>query len=328
MKTFHYPLTNDTQVAQIIRFKARLIWEIRKYLHYRDALEIPMPVLQRTREGAPIDQWSAIHPHTGQRWYLRHCMEDHLRRVSIAHNRVFEIGKAIRADIADPMNAHEFVVLELVFRGLSYEEGVDLIKELLTGPIAAAANAEYGRGEMFQRVIVRKWDEIFHEATGLIVDTPNFIASCESWLKSRGIISPQPYTLAWEVLEDIMKYVIEPTCVTPTIITCFPRELMHVCDINPSDGRAMRVSSVLHGVEISDGGLKLPRSTEYRRIYTANAEYRRNVLGLYDNELPEEFFADLDDMNDHAFTTGLGIDRLTALVAGCDISRVLIFPKG
>lgn len=328
MNTSHYPLTSDAQVAQVVRFKARLIWEIRKYLHDLGALEIPMPILQRTREGAPIDQWSAIHPQSGQRWYLRHCMEDHLRRASAAHNRVFEIGKAIRADIEGPMTAHEFVVLELVFRGFGYEQGVDLVKELLTGPVAAVANAEYGMGEMFQRVIVRRWDEILHEATGLIIDAPNFVVSCESWLKSRGIVSTYSYTAAWEVLDDIMRYAIEPACVAPTIITCFPAELMHVCDINPSDGRAMRVSSVLHGVEISDGGVKLPTSTEYRRIYAANAEYRRSILGLQDNELPEEFFADLDVMNDHAFTTGLGIDRLTALIAGCHISRALIFPEG
>ena len=87
-----------------------------------------MPFLQRTREGAPVDQWSTINPVTGELWFLRHCMEDHLRRLTPTFPRVFEIGKAVRAEKRSAFHATEFLVLELVFRHVSYADGLDLIE--------------------------------------------------------------------------------------------------------------------------------------------------------------------------------------------------------
>lgn len=328
MSALHKPTAGDPEMANIVRFKARLIRGMREFLYARDAIEVPMPILQRTREGAPIDQWTAVRPETGDRWFLRHSMEDHLRRVSVAHPRVFEIGKAIRADGGSPMHAHEFVLLELVFRGLAYDDGVALIQDLVAGAVADAADADYGRGDLFRGIQVRRWEDIFEEATGLPVGQDGFIASCKLWLASRGIVPLRPYTTDWEVLEDIMKHVVEPACISPTIITYFPKELQHVCSTSTATGRALRMSAVVNGVEVSDGGLKFERSDEYRRIYQANASYRSEVLGLDGNTLPEEFFADLDAMGDSAFTAGMGVDRITALTAGCHVERALIFPEG
>ena len=125
-----------------------------------------------------------------------------------------------------------------------------------------------------------------------------------------------------------MKHVVEPACVEPTIITHFPKELQHVCQVGGDAGRALRLSTVIDGVEASDGGVKFHRSDEYRRIYESNANYRRDVLKLDGNELPEEFFADLDVLSTAAFTSGVGIDRIVSLVHGCPINRALIFPEG
>lgn len=325
----HRPLAADPDVAAIIGFKAALIWEIRQFLHGLDAWEVPMPVLHRTREGAPLDQWSATEPGTGAVWHLRHCMEDHLRRVSAAHPRVFEIGKAVRADGGGPMHGHEFVVLELVFRRFGYGDGVDLLTTLMRDVIAPVAERAYGRGAMFGQVRVRPWDDVCVEATGLDPADGDFLAGAESWLKDHDLIPDRPYTQGWEVLEDLMRYAIEPACTEATIITNFPRGLQHVCDTSPDlDGRAMRVSAVVNGVEISDGGVKFSDSAAYRRIYAANAAYRRDVLGLDRNDLPEAFFADLDAIGEPAFTSGVGIDRIAALVAGCHIHQAMIFPEG
>lgn len=329
MTSVRKPMTADPELTRLIVFKAKLIWAIRNYLHEHGALEIPMPILHRTREGAPIDQWSAVEPGSDQTWFLRHCMEDHLRRASAAHERVFEIGKAVRADGGrSSMHAHEFVVLELVFRRFSYDAGVSLIKGLLTDAISPVVDSEYGDGDAFRRTEVRTWDDILNESTNIAANGIDFINQCEVWLKAHDVTPDRPYTRDWEVLEDIMKYAIEPACSAPTLITDFPSQLQHVCSINPANGRARRISCVMNGIEISDGGEKFARSDDYRRIYLANAQYRHEALGLDGNALPEDFFADLDAMDEPAFTTGLGIDRLTALVAGCDIRRALVFPEG
>jgi lysyl-tRNA synthetase class 2 len=318
----------SAELSKIVRFKADLIWGIRKFLHEKDAIEVTMPILQRTREGAPMDQWSSNNPYDGERWYLRHCMEDHLRRTAAAHPRVFEIGKAIRAERSDASHAHEFVVLELVFLELNYADGVSLVREMFAGPVADAIAEHYETADRFRQIRVKPWHEVLTEQTGLVVREGDLIGRCKEVLARRGVVPERPYSVDWEVLEDIMKHVVEPACVEPTIITHFPKELQHVCQIGTDTGRALRLSTVVDGVEISDGGVKFHQSNEYRRIYEENARYRRDVLGLDGNALPEEFFADLDALSTAAFTSGVGIDRIVSLVHGCHINRALIFPEG
>ncbi|WP_024804365.1 amino acid--tRNA ligase-related protein [Nocardia sp. BMG51109] len=328
----HFPVATHPDIKKIVEFKANLTWRIRTYLREQGALEVPMPVLQATREGAPVDQWTTTDPHTGKRWYLRHCMEDHLRRVSIAHDRVFEIGKAIRADRRSPSHASEFLVLELVFRRFTYENGIDLIRGLYTEAIGPAADDVYGNGAAFRGIVTQRWRDILEQATGIDSHGDELIADSKRWLTAHSITPERPYVTSWEVLEDIMKHAVEPACTLPTIITHFPAELCHVCTIESGQSgqprHALRASSVVNGVECSDGGIKFRGSTEYRQVYETNAAYRETQLGLDGNHLPEEFFADLDTMTDATFTTGMGIDRIAALVSGNDIQRVLIFPEG
>lgn len=328
----HFPIAAQPDIKKIIEFKADLAWRIRTYLRGLGAIEIPMPVLQETREGAPVDQWTSTDPHTGKRWYLRHCMEDHLRRVSIAHERVFEIGKAIRADRQSPSHAREFLVLELVFRHFSYQNGIDLIRGLYAEAVGPAADHVYGNGAAFSSITTKRWRDILKEATGIDAHGQDLIDESKEWLGSHGLAPDRPYIERWEVLEDIMKYAVEPACTLPTIITHFPKELRHVCntepDLDDEPEHTQRAASIVSGVECSDGGVKFRGSTMYRQVYEMNAAYREAQLGLDGNQLPEAFFADLDTMTDVTFTTGMGIDRLAALVSGNDIHRVLIFPEG
>lgn len=327
------PLASAPDVAQLIEFKADLLWRLRVFLREHDYWETPMPVLHRTREGAPIDQWSAVAPWGGERWYLRHCMEDHLRRAAAAHPRVYEIGKAIRAERPDATHAHEFLVLELVGRQVSYPEGIELIRQIFTGPVAAAVQAVYGHTDMFVDVAVKTWRQVLAEATGIGVDEAHYVRAVHDWMKDNSLPQSRPYAStedAWPILEDATSLIIEPACTKGlTIVTDFPAPIQHVCDISPErGGTAMRLSAIFEGVELSDGGVKFANSAGYRRVYRANAIYRSEILGLSGNELPEEFFDDLDALADAAFTSGVGIDRICSVVAGVPISRALIFPEG
>jgi len=264
------PVASEPELARLVRFKGKLLWAIRAFLHQRGALEVPMPMLQPTREGAPVNQWSTTAPDGSSRWYLRHSMEDNLRRVCAAHPRVFEIGKAIRADAPSARHAHEFLLLELVMRETPFANGIDLIREMLVDAVAPVAEDEYGRGAMLRTIEVRRWDDVFRESTGLPRENERFIQGCQSWLSARGVLPRAPYTRDWEVLEDIMRHAIEPACVAPTIITHFPKELQHVCTVGDPEGRAQRLTVIVNGVEVGDGGLKLAGAAEYRRIYESN----------------------------------------------------------
>lgn len=325
--------TLSAEQTPLVRFKADLLWRLREFLHGADFWETPMPVLHRAREGAPIDQWSTVFPGGSGRWYLRHCMEDHLRRVAAVHSRVYEIGKAIRAERPDATHAHEFLVLELVARSMSYLDGIDLLRAIFTGPVAETAEEIYRRGDLFADIRVIPWRAVLHHATGITPDDPDYVRSVHDWMKDHSVTPTRPYASAldaWPILEDATSAIIEPACTGGlVIVTDFPAPLQHVCDLSAErGGTAMRLSAILDGVELSDGGVKFADSTGYRRVYDTNARYRAEVLGLDGNDHPEEFFADLDALADPAFTSGVGIDRICAVTAGVPISQALIFPEG
>jgi lysyl-tRNA synthetase class 2 len=255
-------------------------------------------------------------------------MEDHLRRLTPSFPRVFEIGKAIRAERRSASHAIEFLVLQLVVRDLAYQEGLDLIMRMVQGPIAQATDEEFNAGEAFRGLRARTWDEVCMSTLGSDSQAPDFAPECVAWLKKSGIEGADAYTFEWQILEDIMKYAIEPACREPTLITHFPRELQHVCDLNEPGDHALRFSLVMNGIEFADGGLKFAGASGYRRIYERNALYRKDVLGLEHNALPDDFFAELDAWPARAFTSGVGIDRLAALVADHEVSDVIQFANG
>lgn len=55
----HFPVAAHPDIKKIVEFKANLSWRIRTFLRDLNALEVPMPVLQSTREGAPVNQWTS-----------------------------------------------------------------------------------------------------------------------------------------------------------------------------------------------------------------------------------------------------------------------------
>lgn len=72
-----------------LRAKAALMRAMRTFLDDRGGCEVPVPVLQQYREGAPIHQYATTHPVTGRQFYLRHGMHDYLRRLAAAVGPVY-----------------------------------------------------------------------------------------------------------------------------------------------------------------------------------------------------------------------------------------------
>ena len=84
---------------------------------------------------------------------------------------------------------------------------------------------------------------------------------------------------------------------------------------------------MFNGIEIGDGGEKMLNPKEYRTLYEANSHYRRESLGINENnEICEEFFADMEIASPMA-GFGIGVDRFISLLLGAGINDVVLFPK-
>jgi len=294
-------------------------------MHQAGAIELEMPNLQVYREGAPVHQFVTQHPISGEKYYLRHCMEDHLKRICPSFGRVYEIGKAYRVETEDEFRAIEFTVMEFVGMDIDYGNGIDIVRHLIEDVVAASFNTTDFATIDLSSIQTTTFDELMVRQLGYGMNDPQFREkSCERLVRlgiNVGIDVPE-----WEVFEHLLKHFLEPSIHNPTMIIDFPLALQHVAEIDHDRQIAQRFSVIINGIEICDGGKKFCGSKKYKEVYDRNAEYRLKVLGITDNEEPFEYFQDIDNYSDSIFTFGLGIDRLFALCTNKTIHEVILFP--
>lgn len=323
LRHFGMYLARNRDIVEMFRKKASFMGAAREYLNRLGAIELPMPNLQKYREGAPVHQFVTTHPFTKERFYLRHCMEDHLRRASGVFGKVYELGKAFRVENEDRQRAIEFLVLEFVGPDIPYREGVRTVRGLIQHGVQSAFGELQVNGIDFGALADRPFDSVMKGCLGFDSSDLDFRGKAAAALARKGVPAPPE---DWEVYEELLKHYIEPSIQEPTVITDFPACLKHVCAIDEATGTAKRFSLIVNGVEICDGGEKFGCSDGYRKVYEANADYRRRQLGITDNDEPVEFYDDIDALAGPVFTFGLGIDRCLAVFTGKSIQEVILFP--
>ena len=314
----------STEEQNLFLRKNSFIKNIRNELEKLDAIELYMPILQKHREGAPVHQFTTVHPLTKQTFYLRHCMEDHLRRLAYTYSQVFEIGKAFRVEIEDEKRLNEFMVLEYVASNLEYKKGIEQFIKFLKKTLFETYNTLEINNINFNEINILTFNQLVKDVLNFEIYDDDFRKKSSSILKEFNI-EIKNNTLDWEIFEELLKYKLEPSIVSPTIIMDFPISLQHVSAVDDLSNIAKRFSLIVNGIEVSDGGEKLKTSIRYREIYKSNAEYRKKNFDIHDNELPNKFFLDVDYFNKNVFTFGLGIDRLFAICEGKTIKDITVF---
>ncbi|MEV7465394.1 amino acid--tRNA ligase-related protein [Streptomyces sp. NPDC002519] len=305
--------------------KADMVRAMRGWLHETGYTEVPTPMLCQDRESAPIPQFATRHPLTGQSFHLKHSAEEHLRRVVVSIDRVFDLSKAIRAEQADDSHAIEFTMLQTAARDIGLEAGIALVTGLVQHTVQATFATLDTPGADFTTIRTRTVDDAIAEALG-VAEAPvgaDLVEAACVWLKERGL--PADGT-DWAVMEDFVKHAVERPVTHPTVLYGFPFELRHNSRINQATGRAERFSLIAAGTEICDGGVKLRTADDYRPMVEANIALRTQLHGIPADRGPVDFFADIACDPADVFTFGLGIERLLALCTGRTVFETLTFP--
>lgn len=325
LKNFGIYLRNNPNMIEIFQKKSEFIRHIRNYLYEIGAIELEMPCLHVYREGAPVHQFVTTHPLTGERFYLRHCMEDHLKRVCNLFEQAFELGKAFRVENEDKYKANEFTVMEYVGKDISYEKGVELIKNLITESVSRTFGTLKLQGIDFEKVNILPFDDLMNRTLGYGIYDEMFREKSFSALSEIGI-QIQEGVADWEIYEELLKHILEPSIFEPTIIINYPIALQHVAEVDLGKQIAKRFSIIVKGIEVCDGGVKFSTSDRYKVVYDENAEYRERVLNIKDNEVPKEYYEDIDCYTSNVFTSGFGVDRLFAICSGKTVHEIILFP--
>ncbi|WP_030303228.1 amino acid--tRNA ligase-related protein [Streptomyces katrae] len=318
-------LKENADERDLVLLKADLLRAVRDWLHATGYREVPTPVLCQDRESAPIPQFATRHPLTGQGFHLKHSAEEHLRRLIISIDRVYDLGPAIRAEHEDADHAIEFTMLQTAARDVTLADGMGMVAHLIQASVQTAFATLTNPGANFTTIYQVPVDETIAEALGTTSapEGAELVAAARDWMAAHSMPS---HGGAWEVMEAFVKHGVETAVTAPTLLHSFPYELRHNSRIDEKTGRAQRFSLIIDGVEICDGGVKLRTAADYRPMVDANIALREALHGVPADDGPLDFYADVDRDPADVFTFGLGLERLLAAVAGRSVADVLSFP--
>ncbi len=314
-------------IVELIKSRSKMISSMRSYLSGKGLVEVETPILNTHREGGPFIQFETEHPISGKKYFLSMCPEDKLKRVcSFFDQGIFEFARCFRGEIDSDYHLSEFTMLEIKQQKKLLCDQIELAFGLVQHTAIETFGTLTTERFDFSKLKVLACNEAIEDIMGISMFDEGLIPKSLQLL-DKANVRIKDRTSEWEIMDNLIKYFIEPQMQELTFLTEFPLSLSTVSRINKEKNVANRFQIMLEGVEIGDGGEKIIEVDGYRKLYENNSVYRRDILNVsHNNEVCEEFFSDMDIASPIA-GFGIGIDRFVSLILGSSINDVLLFPK-
>ncbi|MGH8272891.1 MAG: EF-P lysine aminoacylase EpmA [Gammaproteobacteria bacterium] len=303
---------------EALRGRARLLDDLRGWMHKQGVLEVETPLLSRA--GSPeLHLDSLCVPRAfpdGAPGWLGTSPEFHLKRLLAAGvDDIYSVARVFRAGEAGRWHNPEFTLVEWYRRDTDLERLMDDIETLLA------------------HLLPRR----------LLPNPPERLAYRDAFLHHTGL---NPFTTELTELQkcggderetdrDTLLDLIAGLTVYPalgagrvSLIHDFPASQASLARVRDGDPPvAERVEAIVEGVELVNGFVELSDAAEQRRRFDSDRAAR--ALRGRDCPTPDEnFLAALEAGLPPCAGAALGFDRLAALALGIDgIAGVMAFPQ-
>ena len=320
-------LMNEQTRADFV-LRARIVAALRQFLDAEGFVEVETPVLQPRYGGGFAEPFVTHHNATDQDVYLRIATELYLKRLIVGGlEKVYEIGKDFRNEGVTYKNNPEFTMLEWYEAYADYHDTMARMERLVehVARETLGTTATTFKGHEVDLKAPWKRVRLIDELKQLDLWTKDF-DDLKQRLLSRDVDVTRDKTWAQLVDKAITAY-IEPRLVEPTILYDYPVELSPFARTTDDDPEvAERFEYFVGGMELGNAFTELNDSEEQAARFAMQA-----AEGAGGNVEAEQ--GDPDYVEALAFGMpptgglGLGIDRLTMVLAGKDSIRdVILFP--
>jgi lysyl-tRNA synthetase class 2 len=325
-------LAVNPDVREIFRVRARAINALRTFLDGHGFIEVETPILQPIYGGAAAKPFITHHNQLHQDLYLRISFELYLKRLLVGgFERVYEIGRDFRNEGVSFKHNPEFTQLEFYMAYADYQQVMELTEQM----IAYAAEKAIGttkihyQGEEidlsppWKRVELRA---IIEDVTGIDIGQHPDADSLREVMMARGH-EPSPQSTRGKLIESLLSKYVEPSCIQPTIVFDYPRDISPLAKSKPGDPKTVeRFEGFIGGIEICNAFTELndpqdqkDRFLEMGRDYEADDEER--------HPMDEDYLRAMRYGMPPNGGFGMGLDRLTMLFTDkASIREVILFP--
>lgn len=296
---------------------ARMRKAIRNFFDDLAFLEVETPHLVSSPGTDPhIAAWRASDGGVNAK-YLITSPEFHMKRLVVGGlDRIYQLGRAYRADESGAWHNPEFTMLEW-YQALLPIDGMMAQTEALIRSVASALHVSH-----FVRA----------DHKPIAVSSPfSFITVTEAFARWGNI--DEATLLRWAEREpepyfETLVSKVEPGLAElgAVFLHHYPAPMASLARKAPSDPRyAERFELYIAGVELCNGFGELTDPTEQRARFKRDQAERASA-GLPAYPIDEAFCLALEEGMPPCSGNALGVDRLAALLMGCNAAETMAFP--
>jgi lysyl-tRNA synthetase, class II len=311
----------ETRAA--FELRTRIVAAVRRYLDTAGFLEVETPVLQPRYGGAFAEPFVTHYNALDADYYLRIATELYLKRLIVGGlEKVYELGKDFRNEGMSYKHAPEFTMVEWYEAFTDYGDQMDRIEQLIE---TVARETNGGTKVTFRGHEVdlkAPWRRLklvdALEEHGLWTRDGEEL---RSRLNERDVDTSQDRSWA-QLVDHALSHFVEPSLIEPSILHDYPVELSPFARPTEDD------PSIVERFEYFVGGMELGNAfTEINDSAEQAARFEQQAAEVGGEPGDPDYVEALAYGMPPTGGLGLGIDRLTMVLAGADNVRdVILFP--
>ena len=321
------------EVREVFRLRTRIVQGIRAFLDAKGYLEVETPILQPLYGGATAYPFKTHYEALDATFYLRIADELYLKRCLVGGlEKVYEIGHDFRNEGLSRFHNPEFTMAEWYQAYADYND----MAALTEGMLAALVHDLFGTGVLerhgatlsFAPPFARKdYYELVREHAGVDL-TKVGDAELRAVLKRHNVPPADIAALnGAKLVDEVFKTTVEPKLVQPTFVFDYPVALSPLAKPKRGDPtRVERWELFVQHRELANCFSELNDPDEQRRRFEQQGALRA-AGDAEAQQLDEDFIRALEYGMPPAGGVGLGVDRLTMILADqTNIRDVILFP--
>lgn len=330
-------LISNERAVKLAKLRPAIVASIRKFMHARGFVEVETPVLVPVAAGASARPFITHHNSLNRNLYLRIATELPLKKLIVGGmEKVFEIGRLFRNEGIDHDHNPEFTTMESYEAYADYTDVMDMVEQLVstvaletTGSMVLPPTKEAGEAidltPPWRKLDLR--EEIIRQ-TGIDFVQCNDIETLSQAMRERGIhVEPG---LSWgRLLDKVISSAVEPNLIQPAFLMDYPVEMSPLAKRKQgTEGIVERFEPFVLGHEIGNAFTELNDPIDQRARFEEQERMAREFGDDEADRLDEDFLTAIEHGMPPTGGLGIGIDRLTMLIAGEEsIREVILFPQ-
>jgi len=303
--------------------RTRIVAAVRSYLDEQGFLEVETPVLQPRYGGGFAEPFVTHYNALDADYYLRIATELYLKRLIVGGlEKVYELGKDFRNEGLSYKHVPEFTMLEWYEAYTDYRDQMERVERLIESVARETTGGTTARYRGHEVDLKAPWRRIklvdALEEQGLWTRDPDDL---RGRLNGRGVDTSHDASWA-QLLDHALSHYVEPALIEPTILFDYPVELSPFARATDEDPEIVeRFEYFVGGTELGNAFSELNDPDEQAARFEQQAAEVGGEPG--DPDYVEALAYGMPPTGG----VGLGIDRLTMVLAGRDnIRDVVLFP--